>query len=189
MRSVSAITGRTEQSAPLPIASDNRTKLRLAAMRSILRTVVVTLAIALALGCSPKMPTVTPQMARVMWVSPAGVRLVIEVDVHNPNSFPLMADAIEGVIEVGPGSTLGYGTAYPRGTIPAEGASRVTTQVDVQWTNMGALTPFLMSPLPVPYVFKGNARIGGDGVSLSVPFEVNGQLTRAELIGAGLRAF
>lgn len=158
-------------------------------MRSFLRTVAATLALGLALGCSPKMPTVTPQVARVMWVSPAGVRLAIEVDVHNPNSFPLMANAIEGVIEVGPGSTLGYGTAYPGGTIPAEGASRVITQVDVQWTNIAALTPFLMSPLPVPYVFKGNARIGGDDVNLSVPFEVNGQLTRAELIGAGLRAF
>jgi LEA14-like dessication related protein len=115
--------------------------------------------------------------------------LAIEVDVHNPNSFPLVADAIEGVIEVGPGSTLGYGLAYPRGMIPAEGASRVVTQVDVQWTNMGALTPFLMSSGPIPYVFKGKARVGGDGVSLAVPFEVNGQLTRAELIGAGLRAF
>ncbi len=158
-------------------------------MRSIHRTVVAVLALSWALGCSPKMPTVTPQVARVLWVSPAGIRLAIEVDVHNPNSFPLIADAIEGVIEVGPGSTLGYGTAYPRGTIPAEGASRVVTQVDVQWTNMGALTPFLMSPAPIPYVFKGKARVGGDGVNLAVPFEVNGQLTRAELIGAGLRGF
>jgi LEA14-like dessication related protein len=115
--------------------------------------------------------------------------LAIEVDVHNPNSFPLIADAIEGVIEVGPGSTLGYGQAFPHGTIPADGASRVVTQVDVQWTNIGALTPFLMSPAPIPYIFKGKARVGGDGVNLSVPFEVNGQLTRAELIGAGLRGF
>jgi LEA14-like dessication related protein len=158
-------------------------------MSSLLRVLGSLLVLTWLAACSPKMPTVTPQVARVLWVSPTGVRLAIEVDVHNPNSFPLMADTIEGVIEVGQGSTLGYGMAYPRGTIPAEGAARLTTQVDVQWTNMGALAPFLMSPLPVPYVFKGKARIGGDGVSLAVPFEVNGQLTRAELIGAGLRAF
>lgn len=150
------------------------------------RVVVVALALA---GCSPTMPTVTPQAARVMWVAPTGVRLAIDVDVHNPNSFPLLADAIEGVIVVGPGSTLGHGLAYPRGMIPANGASRVTTQVDVQWSNLGALAPFLMSAGPVPYVFKGKARLGGDGVNVAIPFEVNGQLTRAELIGAGLRAF
>lgn len=158
-------------------------------MRSIFRTSLASLIFSLALACSPTMPTVTPQVARVLWVSPAGVRLVIEVDVHNPNSFALYADAIDGVIEVGPGSTLGYGQAYPRGTIPAEGVARVVTQVDVQWTNLGALTPFLVNPGPIPYVFKGKARVGGDGVSLAVPFEVNGQLTRAELIGAGLRGF
>lgn len=157
--------------------------------RRILGSLLTVWVLVGVLACSPKMPTVTPQVARVLWVSPAGIRLAIEVDVHNPNSFPLMADSIDGVIEVGPGSTLGHGQAFPRGTIPADGASRVVTQVDVQWTNMGALTPFLMSPAPIPYVFKGNARVGGDGVSLSVPFEVNGQLTRAELIGAGLRGF
>lgn len=158
-------------------------------MRSISRTLLAVLLSGWASACSPTMPTVTPQVARVLWVSPAGLRLAIEVDVHNPNSFPLFADTIEGVIEVGQGSTLGYGQAFPRGTIPAEGASRIVTQVDVQWMNMGALTPFLMSPAPIPYVFKGKARVGGDGVNLSVPFEVNGQLTRAELIGAGLRGF
>jgi LEA14-like dessication related protein len=141
------------------------------------------------LACSPKMPTVTPQVARVLWVAPTGVRLAIEVDVHNPNSFPLVADAIDGVIEVGAGSVLGHGLAYPRGMIPAEGVSRVTTQVDVQWSNIGALAPFLLGAGPVPYVFKGNARLGGDGINVAVPFEVNGQLTRAELIGAGIRGF
>lgn len=158
-------------------------------MLRVLHRLSVLLVVFSVLACSPKMPTVTPHLARVVWVAPTGVRLAIEVDVYNPNSFPLMADAIEGVIEMGSGAVLGNGLAYPRGTVPAEGTSRVTTQVDVQWSNLGALAPFLMGAGPVPYVFKGKARLGGDSVSLSVPFEVAGQLTRAELIGAGLRGF
>ncbi len=156
-------------------------------MRRFLRVLGVFWIACWFVACSPKMPTVTPQVARVLWVAPSGVRLAIEVDVHNPNSFPLMADAIEGVIEVGGGSVLGHGLSYPRGTIPPEGVSRVITQVDVQWSNLGALAPFLIGSGPVPYVFKGKARLGGEGLNIAVPFEVNGQLTRAELIGVGMR--
>lgn len=143
----------------------------------------------LALACSPKTPTLVPQVARVLWVGPGGLRLAIEVDVHNPNSFPIVANAIDGVVELGTGATLGRGLAYPQGTIPAEGASRVTAQVDIQWQNLGAFAPFMMSAGPVPYVFKGNAVIGGDDINVSIPFQVNGQLTRAEIIAAGIRGF
>jgi LEA14-like dessication related protein len=140
-------------------------------------------------SCSPKTPTLVPQVARVLWVGPTGLRLAIEVDVHNPNSFPIVANAIEGVVELGNGSKLGRGLAYPQGSIPAEGASRVTTQVDIQWQNLGAFAPFMMSAGPVPYVFKGSALIGGEDINISIPFQVNGQLTRAEIIAAGIRGF
>lgn len=150
---------------------------------------VPVLFVVLACSCAPKTPTLVPQVARVLWVGPGGLRLAIEVDVHNPNSFPLVANSIEGVVELGSGATLGQGLAYPRGTIPAEGVSRVTTQVDIQWQNLGAFAPFMMSAGPVPYVFKGRALIGGDDLNVAVPFQVNGQLTRAEIIAAGIRGF
>lgn len=150
---------------------------------------VVLSLLALMAGCAPKTPTLVPQVARVLWVGPSGLRLAIEVDVHNPNSFPIVANAIEGVVELGSGATLGRGLAYPQGTIPAEGASRITTQVDIQWQNLAAFAPFMMSAGPVPYVFKGQALIGGDDINIAIPFQVNGQLTRAEIIAAGIRGF
>lgn len=140
-----------------------------------------------ALACTPKQPTVVPQIARVLWVGPTGLRLAVEVDVHNPNSFSLMVDAVEGVLELGNSSVLGQGLAYPRGQIPARGAARMTTQIDIQWLNMKALAPFLLGAGPVPYLFRGRARLGGDGLYLTVPFEVTGELTRAELMNAGWR--
>jgi LEA14-like dessication related protein len=139
------------------------------------------------LACSPKAPIVTPQAARVLWAAPSGLRLAIEVNVYNPNSFSLVANSIDGVLKLGNGAQFGQGQAYPGGAIPAEGASRVVTQFDVRWTNLTALAPFLLSPSPVPYVFEGNAHLGTESASLNVPFQVQGQLTRAELLGAGLR--
>lgn len=142
-----------------------------------------------ACSCAPKNPTLVPQVARVLSVGPGGLRLAIEVDVHNPNSFPLVANSVEGVVELGSGTTLGQGLAYPRGSIPAEGVARITSQVDIQWQNLGAFAPFMMSAGPVPYVFKGRALIGGDKLNVAVPFQVNGELTRAEVIAAGIRGF
>ena len=138
-------------------------------------------------ACTPQRPTVTPQVARVLWVGSSGLRLGVEVDVHNPNSFALTADAVEGVVELGDGSTLGHGVAYPRGRIPPKGTVRLTTLLDVQWSNMKALAPFLLTSGPVPYVFRGRARLGGNGLSLTIPFQVTGELTRAELMRAGWR--
>lgn len=155
----------------------------------LVRTFALLWVVAAVVGCAPKTPTLVPQVARVLWVGPTGLRLAIEVDVHNPNSFPIVANAIEGVVELGSGATLGRGLAYPQGTIPAEGASRVITQVDIQWQNLGAFAPFMMSAGPVPYVFKGQALIGGDDINIAIPFQVNGQLTRAEIIAAGIRGF
>lgn len=143
--------------------------------------------VATGVGCSVKSPSVVPQVARVMWVAPSGLRLSIEVDVHNPNSFPLVADAIDGVVLLGNGSQLGQGLAYPRGRIPAKGAARLVTQVDVQWLDLKALAPFLLTSGPVPYTFRGHARLGGKGLRVSIPFEMRGELTREQVLRAGLR--
>src|SRR5690606_3799323 len=67
------------------------------AHRRTVGTVVVMCALA-ALACAPKQPTVVPQIARVLWVGPTGLRLAVEVDVHNPNSFSLMVNAVDGVL-------------------------------------------------------------------------------------------
>jgi hypothetical protein len=39
----------------------------------------------------------------------------------------------------------------------------------------------------VPYQFRGEVTLGGDSLSLSLPFELSGQLSSAQLLAAGLR--
>jgi LEA14-like dessication related protein len=141
----------------------------------------------MVLACSPKDPTVNPRVARVLAVAPSGLSLAIDLEVHNPNSFPLMVHAVQGQIMLGNGAVLGSGIAYPGGNIPAQGARLVTAQLDVPWVNLGALAPFALSSGPVPYVFKGEAAIGGESLNIKVPFELGGNLTREQLIAAGLR--
>jgi len=60
------------------------------------------------------------------------------------------------------------------------------SEVAIAWTNLAALTPFLLSPAAVPYRFDGRATLGGESLNVKLPFSLTGELTRAQLINAGL---
>jgi LEA14-like dessication related protein len=133
------------------------------------------------------MPAVTPVEARVSSVAPTGLTVDVALDVYNPNSYPLSAQLVEGVVLLGNGAELGRGAARPPGSLAANSATRVITRLEVPWLNVTALAPFAFSGQPVPYSFRGQATIGGEDINLKVPFELSGTLTREQLLAAGLR--
>lgn len=137
----------------------------------------------------PEPPTVSPRAIRVASVGPTGIGLVLDLEVHNPNAFPLIARRVDGTLALGPssGAELGRGDAELASSIPANGASSVAANLRIGWTNLAALFPFAVSNQPVPYTFRGNALVGGERLNVTVPFEIAGQLTAAELLDAGLK--
>jgi LEA14-like dessication related protein len=158
-------------------------------MRVLSRPVAGVLAsVALLCACSkPAPPTLTPRAARVTSVEPSGLVLTLELDVQNPNSFPLIAQAVDGTLELANGTELGRAHAEPNGSIPANSASSVSSELRVPWTNLGALAPLLASPADVPYRFRGTATLGGERLNLRLPFELGGVLSRAQVLEIGLR--
>ena len=146
-------------------------------------------ALALASACAkPKPPTITPKSAQVLTVGSTGLTLAVVFDVVNPNRFPLVVHAVDGRFSLGAGAGVELGKAHaePASSIPAGGTSTVTSQIAIAWTNLGALTPFMLSPAAVPYRFDGDAALGGENLNLSLPFTLSGELTRAQLLNAGL---
>ncbi|HYQ45299.1 MAG TPA: LEA type 2 family protein [Polyangiaceae bacterium] len=146
-------------------------------------------ALSLSSACAkPKPPTITPKSALVLAASGTGVMLAVTFDVANPNRFPLVVHAVDGrfFLGAGAGVELGKAHAEPASSIPAQGTSTVTSQIAIGWTNLAALAPFVLSPAAVPYRFDGNATLGGESLNVSLPFTLAGQLTRAELLNAGL---
>ena len=136
----------------------------------------------------PKPPTITPKSAQVLSVGGTGLTLAVTFDVTNPNRFPLVVHAVDGRFSLGEGAGIELGKAHaqPASSIPAQGTSTVTSQIAVGWTNLTALTPFMLSPAAVPYRFEGNATLGGKSLNVSLPFTLSGELTRAQMIGVGL---
>jgi LEA14-like dessication related protein len=142
----------------------------------------------LATGCAkPQPPQVTARSARVTATAPTGVELSVELDVHNPNAFPLLVESVDGTLAIADGPELGRGTARPSSNIPAQGSSAVTSQLTIPWTNLAALAPFALSAAPVPYTFTGRARVGGKRLNVEVPFTLRGELTREQLLQIGLQ--
>lgn len=153
------------------------------------RHLVALAALSLTTACAkPKPPTITPKSAQVLAVGGSGLTLSVAFDVANPNRFPLAVHAVDGRFSLGPGAGVELGKAHaePSSSIPAEGTSTVTSEIAIAWTNLAALAPFVLSPAAVPYRFDGNATLGGETLNVSLPFTLSGELTRNQLINAGL---
>lgn len=139
-------------------------------------------------GCAkPAPPTVKPVSMRATSVSPERLQLAVELDVHNPNSFPLAVQSVTGLLSLDNGATLGAASAEPRTALPAQANTAVTLNLDVPWQNLTALAPFALSGTDVPYRFNGTARLGGDRLNTDVAFTLDGKLTRGQVIELGLR--
>jgi LEA14-like dessication related protein len=119
--------------------------------------------------------------------TPTGVELAVELDVHNPNAFPLLVESVEGTLAIAGGAEVGRGTARPATDIPAQGSSAVTSQLTVPWSNVAALAPYALTAAPVPYTFEGRARVGGKRLNVEVPFTLRGELSREQLLQIGLQ--
>jgi LEA14-like dessication related protein len=138
-------------------------------------------------ACSkPQPPSVTPRTARVTGASLLGLDVDLELEVKNPNAFPLSAHAVTGTLFIGDQQKLGEGSARPEYAIPAHGSSLVSSRVHIDWQNLTALAPFL-GAAAVPYAFRGDVAIGGEDVNVTLPFVLEGRLTQAELLQLTMR--
>jgi LEA14-like dessication related protein len=138
-------------------------------------------------GCAkPQPPSVVPHVVRVAGVSVGGLELDVELQVHNPNSFPLAAEAVRGTLFVAREQKLGQGSSQSRTTIPAGTTSLVASRVRIGWESLTVLAPLLASER-IPYVFRGDVTVGGKTLNVTLPFTLEGELSRAQLLDAGWR--
>ncbi len=140
-----------------------------------------------AVGCSrPKPVQLTLQSAQLSSIGPRGVSVALMLDAHNPNSFPISASAVNATIQLSNGSELGRGSSPASFQIPAEGDATLPAQLGLQWTNLTLLAPYALSGQPLPYRIVGTAHVGGEHLNIELPFSISGQLTREQILNAGL---
>lgn len=142
---------------------------------------------ALAVACAkPQPPSVVPHVVRMSGVSAGGLDFDVELQVHNPNSFPLSAEAVNGTLYGARDQKLGQGSSRPREAIPAGSTRLVSSQVHIGWENVTVLAPLLAAER-IPYEFRGDVTLGGESINVTLPFTLSGELTRTQLLEAGWR--
>jgi hypothetical protein len=65
-------------------------------------------------------------------VSPERLQLAVELDVHNPNSFPLAVQSVTGLLSLDNGATLGAASAEPFFEL-AKGANKRCVELSVKF--------------------------------------------------------
>jgi LEA14-like dessication related protein len=148
------------------------------------RLILVSLVAALAACSNLGRPAVTPEPPAVTGVSSSGLELGVALHVDNPNPFALLANGVTGTLFLDDDKRVGTGTAHLDQPIPAKGSGTVQSQLDIGWSSAGALREFI-GKSQVPFTFKGELAVSGGPLKVSVPFELRGQLTRAQLLSIG----
>lgn len=146
------------------------------------------IALALLACARPRPPQVSPRVVQVAAVSPSGIDLDVQLNVHNPNTFSLSAEAVSGTLYVGNEQRLGHGVARPEQPIPGKSDGVVASRVHIDWADVTAVLPLLQQERTA-YEFRGDVTLGGESLNVTLPFSLSGELTRAELIQAGKRGF
>jgi LEA14-like dessication related protein len=141
-------------------------------------------ALALAACSSLSRPAVTPEKPTVTGVSPSGVELGVALHVTNPNPFPIVANGMKGTLFIADQKQLGTASATLDEPIAAQGSGEVQSRLDIAWSSAGALRE-LIDKSEVPFTFQGELGVSSGMVTLSVPFELRGHFTRAQLLEAG----
>lgn len=142
-----------------------------------------------ALGCSkPRPPTLNARSVRVSGTARYQMELSVQLDVHNPNSFPLVMTQVQAKCVLSNGDLLGSGSGATAVTIPASSDQSVEVKLNVELESERALPPFYYRGKPREYVLRGTATFGSDDPKMMVPFSLQSALTSDEQSKTGLAA-
>jgi LEA14-like dessication related protein len=154
---------------------------------------VIAFGLALAIGsattaCSkPKPPTIVPKEAKVVAVDADGLTLDLQVEMTNPNGFALNVRRVAGRVKVD-GIDLGSVDAPSAMALPPNAPTLVRVPTKVRWEGAAALATIAAKGRDVPFVVDGTVGIGGEKLSVDVPFSQAGVITQRDLQQAVIRS-
>jgi LEA14-like dessication related protein len=141
-----------------------------------------------AIACSkPKPPTVVPKEAKVVGVEQDGVTLDLKVEMTNPNAFPLSVQRVSGRVNVD-GVDLGAIDVPHALALAPNTPTLVQVPTKVRWEGAAALATIATKGRDIPFRVDGNVGVGGERLSVDVPFSQTGVITQAQLQQAVIRS-
>jgi hypothetical protein len=133
-------------------------------------------------GATLQTPTVTPRAATVTSVSAGGLAMRIEMAIQNPNDTELRVRSIRAHVTA-QGQDLGTVDTASELRLPGGQETPLAADVAVPWRSVPSLGLGAVLGGSIPYHVEGTVTVAGPaGITLEVPFEMDGQLPSSMLI-------
>ncbi len=143
----------------------------------------------LVVGCSrPKPPTITPERATITAIGPAGIDMLVQLGVDNPNGVDLPARSITAKLLLDGNHDLGTVTIPQPVTLAAGKRTDLTVPLSLKWQDISALVSLASVNRSVPYDVEGSVTLGGDVLHADVPFHLRGTVTHEQLVAAARKS-
>lgn len=140
-------------------------------------------------ACSkPEPPKLVPKEARVTAIGPAGLSVLLRMEATNPNRVTLSAQSVTAKAKLDGRWDVGTVTITQPIVLPPSVPTMIDVPLAMPWADVTALGALATATRPVPYVVEGTVRVGGERLSVDLPFSLSGTITREELTSAALKA-
>jgi LEA14-like dessication related protein len=129
----------------------------------------------------PDSPKVTAEKASVTKISPAGIDLLVELGVHNPNTIDLEARSVIAKVVLDGKYDMGTVEIPHEVDLPSEQQIHLAVPVVVDWKDVTVIAALIALKRSVPYDIDGTVKIGVDLYKFSVPFHLSDVITEEQL--------
>ena len=121
-------------------------------------------------------------------VSPTGMQMSVELSVDNPNGVDLSGRSVTAKVVLDGKYPMSPVTVPHDFTLKAKDRSHLVVPVAVKWEEVSTVLALASANRNVPYDVDGTVKLGGDVLSLDVPFHIRGELTREQLVQTAINS-
>jgi LEA14-like dessication related protein len=129
---------------------------------------------------TPKAPDVDEKVC-VTTINPAGVELLVEINVKNPNGIGLEATSLTAKVVLDDRYDMGTVEVPQEVDFPADEEVHVSVPVTVDWRDASIVASLIALQRDVPYDIYGNVRVGIDLFKVNVHFHVSDVITEEQM--------
>jgi LEA14-like dessication related protein len=121
-------------------------------------------------------------------VGPAGMQMNVELGLDNPNTVDLSARSVTAKVVLDGKYPMSPVTVPHDFTLKAKDRSHLVVPMSLKWEDVSTLLALASTNRNVPYDIDGTVKLGGEVLSLDVPFHLRGELTREQLVQTTLNS-
>ncbi len=135
-------------------------------------------------GSEPQIPTMEPEKVSLTKISPAGIELLVDVNVDNPNPVDLEARSVSAKVVLDGKHDLDTVEIPHEVEFPSNQRTHLSVPLQLSWKDAAVTAALVALRRSVPYDVDGSVSLGGDLIHVSLPFHLSDVITQEQILKA-----